>query len=156
MNKSLISIVFVVLLFATIFVYSSFGFMVLGANAFMAFNEDESLCGLFHPGHEPKVYKLPDGWTAHNLMSIASRTSSEFNITVKGKECVVQNYSYRSTYDDMFKQCCEEFGYTYIEGNVGKRPFFNYISAYFISIQGFITIIIILIAVFVALVIKKD
>ncbi len=74
----------------------------------IALNHDTKECGYLWGGDEYFNYELPAGWKAY---------SSHGNGSI-----VTESGSCRYNYSDL-KSCCDQLGYTYVSGNVGKQTF---------------------------------
>ena len=100
----------------------------------LALNHETKECAMYWAGDEFVNYDLPSGWKSYNIDYTTDIVKTEIG------DC---NLSIRSDIPG-FEECCNQFGYTYISGNIGKGYSTGYPESILLESPVFWFIIIIL------------
>ena len=77
----------------------------------LALNHETKECGMYWAGDEFTRYELPSGWKSYEINYTSGLVKTEVG------NCIINLRSETS----IFKECCEQLGYTYIPGNIGEK-----------------------------------
>lgn len=80
---------------------------------YLAINYSTKQCGEYWPGDEFINYELPTGWTTYEY----GYSVDNWYVETPSGTCSVPQPLARSSFA---KVCCSQFGYTYVERNVGN------------------------------------